>query len=85
MAAGVASIGTRVGGIPESITHEETGLLVSPADPQALAQAIIQLLENPQKTMTLAARGREFALENFTLEPASLKMEAFYERLLARA
>jgi glycosyltransferase involved in cell wall biosynthesis len=82
MAAGLACIGTRVGGIPESIAHEETGLLVAPADSGALAQAIIRMLENPQKTRTMAARGRAFVLEHFTLEPASLKMEAFYERLL---
>ncbi len=82
MAAGLACIGTRVGGIPESIAHEETGLLVPPADAHALAEAIIGLLEHPQKTRTLAARGRAFVLENFSLEAAATKMEQFYKRLL---
>ena len=75
---GLACIGTRIGGIPESIAHEETGLLVPPADADELAQAIIRMLENPQKTRTMAARGRDFVLENF-LRPqslASVKMEA---------
>jgi len=82
MAAGLACIGTNVGGIPESIADGETGLLVPPADAGALALAILRLLENPQKTRTMAVRGRAFVRENFTLEPASVKMEAFYERLL---
>jgi glycosyltransferase involved in cell wall biosynthesis len=82
MAAGVACIGTNVGGIPESIIHDDTGLLVPPADAGALAQAIIRLLEDPQKTRTLAARGQAYVEDHFTLEPASAKMEAFYERLL---
>jgi len=84
MSAGLACIGTNVGGIPESIRHEDTGLLVPPADVGALAQAIIRLLEDPHQAQTLAVRGREFVREHFTLEPASVKMEAFYERLLAK-
>jgi len=83
MSAGLACIGTRVGGIPESIQHEETGLLVPPADDKALCEAILRMLENPQQTMTIAARGRAYVRENFALEPACAKMEAFYERLLA--
>jgi glycosyltransferase involved in cell wall biosynthesis len=85
MAAGLACIGTNVGGIPESIRHGDTGLLVPPADVQSLAQAILQLLGNPQKAQTLAVRGRDFVSEHFTLEPASIKMEGFYERLLSRS
>jgi glycosyltransferase involved in cell wall biosynthesis len=84
MAAGLACIGTQTGGIPESITHEETGLLVPPSDSGALAQAIIQLLGNPHQAKTLAVRGRQFALDHFSLEPASVKMESFYERLLSQ-
>ncbi len=83
MAAGVACIGTRVGGIPESIKHEDTGLLVSAGNAPELSEAIIRLLENPTLTRTMAARGRAFVEEHFTLEPASIKMEAFYQRLAA--
>src|SRR5258706_13027860 len=83
MAASMACIGTRVGGIPESIIDGETGVLVPPADAHALAEAIMGLLANPHKARTLAARGRAFVQENFTLEPASIKMESFYDKLLA--
>jgi len=48
-AAGLACIGTRVGGIPESIAHDDTGMLVPPKDAPALAQAIIYLLEIRKK------------------------------------
>ena len=85
MAAGLACIGTRVGGIPESIQHDETGLLVPPADVRALAAAIIQLLQDPHKAKTLGVKGRDFVRAHFTLEPASVRMEAFYERLLAHS
>jgi glycosyltransferase involved in cell wall biosynthesis len=85
MAAGLACIGTNVGGIPESIQHDATGLLVPPGDVQTLAEAIIGLLADPPKAQALAARGREFVRAHFTLEPASIRMEAFYERLLARS
>ena len=85
MAAGLPCIGTNVGGIPESIRHEDTGLLVPPGDAQALAAAILGLLADSPKAQTLAARGREFVRAHFTLEPASIRMEAFYERLLARS
>jgi len=85
MAAGLPCIGTNAGGIPESIQHEETGLLVPPADARALAQAICRLLENPHQAQTLAVRGREFVREHFMLEPASVRMEGFYERLLAQS
>lgn len=44
---GLPVIATRVGGLPEQITHEQTGLLVPPGDPAALAQAIQHLLDQP--------------------------------------
>lgn len=44
---GCACAGTRVGGIPELIEHECTGLLVAPSDPQAMAAALERLIEAP--------------------------------------
>jgi len=40
----VPVIGTRVGGIPDVIEHEKTGLLVPPSDPKAIAEAVVRLL-----------------------------------------
>lgn len=47
MAMGLAVVGTRAGGIPEAVAHEETGLLVEPGEPRPLAAAIVRLLTAP--------------------------------------
>jgi glycosyltransferase involved in cell wall biosynthesis len=57
-------IGTDLGGIPEQLGNGETGLLVGPDDPQALAAAMQQLLTDPAaaRTMGDAARQRAIAV-----------------------
>lgn len=61
-ACGVPVIGTRVGGIPDVIENGVTGLLVSPHDPEALAQALIQLLQD----QVLAHKLKQQALKNIS-------------------
>ncbi|HEV7571203.1 MAG TPA: glycosyltransferase [Thermoanaerobaculia bacterium] len=75
------AVATRVGGIPESVRHEETGLLVPPADPDALAAAIERLLANPEEARRLGAAGRKLMLERFTLDRTGDDLAALYERL----
>jgi glycosyltransferase involved in cell wall biosynthesis len=83
MMAELPAIGTRVGGIPESIQDGETGRLVPPADAEALAGAIVDLLRNPARAREMAQRGQRFIGDNFTLEPAAQRMEQFYATLLS--
>ena len=52
-------VSTRTGGLPESVDHEETGLLVPPRDEQGLAEAVIRLLKNPQLRKKMGRAGRE--------------------------
>jgi glycosyltransferase involved in cell wall biosynthesis len=59
MAAGVPIVATRVGGIPEQVTHGLNGLLVPPADPLALASAIATVLKRPKYACELGAAGRQ--------------------------
>ena len=59
MACGRPVVATRVGGLPEVVDHRETGLLVSARDPQSLADAIIELLQD----QTLRERYGNTALE----------------------
>ena len=61
MAAGLPVVASRVGGIPEVVSDGETGLLVEPGDAEALASAILRLVERPALRATLGARGRERA------------------------
>ena len=68
LAAGVPTVATRVGGIPEIITNAESGLLVPPADSRALATAILELLENPELAANLAAAGKEKIKKDFSME-----------------
>jgi len=61
-------IGSNVGGIPYVIDNEQNGLLVPPKDPQALADAIIKILTNPQLAKEMGEEGYEKVMKNFTWE-----------------
>ena len=75
-------VATNVGGIPEIVTHEKTGLLVPPNEPNSLANAINQLLENPEYAKTLADAAHEFLLNNLTWDILLPKYIKFYEDLV---
>jgi glycosyltransferase involved in cell wall biosynthesis len=82
MASGVPVIGSNIGGIPDIIEDGVNGLLVSPGDPQGLADAIIQILENPE----LAARFREAGLktvrDRFSWDKISDQFIEVYQEVL---
>lgn len=65
-AAGVPTIATRVGGVPEVILDGETGLLVAPHDTTALAQAIVGLLDDRHTAVKLGERARRRAIMEFS-------------------
>lgn len=58
MASGVPVVATRVGGIPELVEHGVNGLLVEPNDPDALAEALLAVLENADMAAHLGRQGR---------------------------
>src|SRR5262249_25585857 len=68
MASGVAVVATRVGGIPEIVTDEETGLLVSPKDTDALFAGISRMIENDELRKRCVERGRNLAFARFDAE-----------------
>lgn len=81
MAAGKPVVASRTGGIPELVTDQVTGLLVPPKDPRALARAICHLLSQDDLLRRMGDKGRERALERFTMEQMAKKNEAYYYEL----
>jgi len=82
MAAGVPTVSTAVGGVPETVTHEESALLVPASDPVALAGAVERLLEDRALAERLAAGALTRAAE-FSLEVYVNRLRAVYGRVLA--
>ena len=74
MACGVAVLGTKVGGIPEMVDDERTGRLVPGGDAVALADALLNLIRNKDKTRSMGAAAREKCEE---LYAPSRQVEAY--------
>ena len=85
MAAGRPVVGTRVNGIPEIVRHEETGLVVPPEDPDALAHALGRLLADPARAATLGANGRRAVERRHAWSRVAETYLGLCERLAARA
>jgi glycosyltransferase involved in cell wall biosynthesis len=81
MACGVPVVATRSGGIIEVIDDGTTGLLVSPLDPAALADALEQLAGDPARRHAMGVAGRQRVLMNFTVEAAVENTIRVYESL----
>jgi glycosyltransferase involved in cell wall biosynthesis len=78
MAAGLPPVCTAVGGVPELIQHEHTGLLVPPDDESALASALQRLIENSQLRSQLGQAAREYAQRHFDIAVMVKAYERFY-------
>ena len=65
---GLASVATRVSGIPELIEHGRTGMLVAPGSPEELAHALGELIADPVRRRALGEAGRHRVSERFGLE-----------------
>ena len=75
-------VATNVGGIPELITHNKTGILVAPNNPEKLADAINDLLVDRVKSEKLALNANIFLKNNMTWDVVLPKFINFYEDLL---
>ncbi|NWK06368.1 glycosyltransferase family 4 protein [Marine Group I thaumarchaeote] len=79
----VPVIATDVGGIPELVKDNETGILVPSENPDRLADAVNELLSDKQKAKRLANNGNKFVKNHMTWDIILPKYIQFYEELLA--
>ena len=85
MAAGRPAIATAVGGTPEVLRDGETGWLVPPARPDALALALEQALADPIEARRRGDAARRWVVERLGIDAMVRAHEAFYERAAGRA
>jgi len=81
MACGTAVVASAVGGIPEVVSDGETGLLVPPDDPGALAGALSALIADPARAAALGRAGRERAVGEFGWQAVAAQTAALYAEL----
>ncbi|MDP2881157.1 MAG: TIGR03088 family PEP-CTERM/XrtA system glycosyltransferase [Azonexus sp.] len=84
MASGLPVIATKVGGNPELVQEGRTGHLVPAADPGALAQAIINLAQSPDKSRAMGYAGRKRIEAQFSMTAMIDSYQQIYDRLLGR-
>lgn len=83
MAAGKPVVATRVGGVPYMVSDGETGYLVEPDNPQALADRILHLLADAELQRALGERARAEAQRRFSLSSVCQKTLETYRSVLA--
>jgi glycosyltransferase involved in cell wall biosynthesis len=83
MAAGRAVVATAAGGTPEVVVDGETGFLVRPGDPTALAGAIRRLIQDPEKMGEMGAAGKERVKKHFDTEKMAEHINRVYKERLA--
>ena len=83
MAMGRAVVASNVGGVPEVVQDGDTGLLIPPADPQALSTAIVRLLTDAPLRTSLGARARAHVERHWSSEQMVESTAAVYDKVLA--
>jgi starch synthase len=81
MACGTAVVASRVGGIPEVVIDGQTGLLVPPGDPAALAGAVNTLVRDQALAADMGRRGRERAVAEFDWAGIAVQTAELYQEL----
>jgi len=81
MAHRLPVVATQVGGIPEVVKQNETGLLVPPRKPEALARAILRVYNNKELASRLGLKGFEVVRQKFSAEAMAEKIIQVYEEI----
>jgi glycosyltransferase involved in cell wall biosynthesis len=81
-ACGLPVIASNTGGLPEVVLNGETGFLVPPGKPNAIAQKAILLIKDAAMRRRMGEAGRKFVEENYVWEKNAEQMERLYQRVL---
>lgn len=82
MSCGVPVVVTNVGGLPEVVRENETGLIVPKENPEKLAQAILTLLRDDKKRKDMGLKGIAHVKENYNWFDNANKMLQLYNKVL---
>jgi glycosyltransferase involved in cell wall biosynthesis len=80
--AAVPTIATAVGGLPDFVVPGCTGWLVPPRNPRALADAIVEVLSDPERARRMAGAGRRLVVERLDVRRTAREVWSIYEHLL---
>ncbi|MDD5458680.1 MAG: glycosyltransferase family 4 protein [Phycisphaerae bacterium] len=84
MSAGLAVVGTKVGGIPEVVLDGQSGVLVEPDSPEDMAAALAELLRDESGRKKMGQLGRQRARENFDLQRQTELLVDMYEEMMKK-
>jgi glycosyltransferase involved in cell wall biosynthesis len=77
-------VASNVGGLPDTVQHGVSGLLVPPRDPAALADAIAELISDPSRRAEMGRQGRNHCLNRFNIISTVAQVQALYLEALDR-
>ncbi|MBU0478903.1 glycosyltransferase family 4 protein [bacterium] len=75
-------VASNVGGVPEIVSHDKTGILVSPGDAEELANGLLELINNKKKREDMGKEGFKVVREKFDIRNMMNKIENVYKELL---
>lgn len=81
-ACGIPSVASDIPGTREAILHGKTGFLVDPHDTRNWVEILSALLKDPLKRHEIGSRGRQWAVDRFSLERHAMEVQKYYQRLL---
>jgi glycosyltransferase involved in cell wall biosynthesis len=84
MITGRPLVASAVNGVPEIVNHTETGLLVPPDDPEAIAKSVCYLLDNPDFAKRLGQNARTLVVPEFSADLMVQRIIGLYQKLLLK-